>query len=87
MQSENDNDQNLKILIDCGLMQGTAVSDSFNRDPFPYKPEEIDFLIVTHAHMDHIGRIPKLVKDGFVGRIISTAPTKDMANVIQDANK
>ena len=74
----------LKILIDCGLMQGTAVSDSFNRDPFPYNPEEIDFLIVTHAHMDHIGRIPKLVKDGFKGRIISTPPTKDMADVLYD---
>ncbi|MFA5652299.1 MAG: MBL fold metallo-hydrolase [Candidatus Paceibacterota bacterium] len=74
----------LKILIDCGLMQGTETSDSFNRDPFPYNPEEIDFLIVTHAHMDHTGRIPKLVKDGFKGKIISTPPTKDIAEVLFD---
>jgi metallo-beta-lactamase family protein len=72
----------LKILIDCGLMQGTDTADSFNRDPFPYNPEEIDFLIVTHAHMDHTGRIPKLVKDGFKGKIISTPPTKDIAAVL-----
>lgn len=82
LQSKNDSGEVLKILIDCGLMQGTAVSDSFNRDPFPYKPEEIEFLIVTHAHMDHIGRIPKLAKDGFKGRIISTAPTKEMAEIL-----
>ncbi len=75
---------NLKILIDCGIMQGTSLSDSFNREPFPYKPEEIDFLLVTHAHMDHIGRIPKLVRDGFKGRIISTPPTKELAVVLLD---
>jgi metallo-beta-lactamase family protein len=74
----------LKILIDCGLMQGTKASDSFNREPFAYKPEEIDILIVTHAHMDHIGRIPKLVKDGFSGKILSTPPTKEIAAVLYD---
>ena len=74
----------LKILVDCGLMQGTSVADTFNREPFPYKPEEIDFLVVTHAHMDHIGRIPKLVREGFKGRIISTPPTKDIATLLYD---
>jgi len=74
----------LKILVDCGLMQGTSVADTFNREAFPYKPEEIDFLLVTHAHMDHIGRIPKLVKDGFKGRIISTPPTKDIAAILYE---
>ncbi len=77
-------DGNLKILIDCGLMQGTSVSDNFNRQPFPYDPKTINFLLVTHAHIDHIGRIPKLVKDGFVGRIISTPPTKEIASVLFD---
>jgi len=74
--------KDIKILIDCGLMQGTKTADSFNRDPFPYNPEEIDFLLVTHAHIDHIGRIPKLVKDGFKGRVISTPPTKDIAEYL-----
>jgi len=80
----NDGDKKLKILIDCGLMQGTESSDSFNRDQFPYNPEEIDFLIITHAHMDHTGRIPKLVKDGFKGKILSTPPTKDIAAILFD---
>ena len=84
LQSSNSSEKKLKILIDCGLMQGTSASDSFNRQPFPYDPKEIDFLIVTHAHIDHIGRIPKLVKDGFVGRIISTPPTKEIAAVLFD---
>src|ERR1035437_8923957 len=74
----------LKVLIDCGMMQGSKLSENFNREPFPYNPEEIDFLIVTHAHMDHIGRIAKLVKDGFAGRIISTPPTKDLAVILLD---
>jgi len=84
LENSSDNDNKLKILIDCGLMQGTETSDSFNREPFPYNPEEIDFLVVTHAHMDHIGRIPKLVKEGFKGRIISTPPTKDIADILYD---
>lgn len=74
----------LKILIDCGMLQGSNLSDAFNRDPFPYNPADINFLIVTHAHMDHIGRIPKLVRDGFKGRILSTAPTMELAVVLLD---
>ncbi len=50
--------------------------------PFPYDPKNIGALVVTHAHLDHVGRIPKLVRDGFHGKIISTAPTKDLAELI-----
>ncbi|MDD4803575.1 MAG: MBL fold metallo-hydrolase [Candidatus Pacebacteria bacterium] len=82
LEHTNKEGKNIKILIDCGLMQGTKTADSFNRDPFPYNPEEIDFLLITHAHIDHIGRIPKLVKDGFKGRIVSTPPTKDIAEFL-----
>src|SRR4051812_27320047 len=71
--------KSLKILIDCGMLQGVETADSFNSQDFPYKPEEIDFLLVTHGHIDHIGRIPKLVKDGFKGKILSTPPTKEIA--------
>jgi metallo-beta-lactamase family protein len=94
-QTDKDGNTNLstssrqvKILVDCGLMQGTRTAESFNRDSFPYNPSEIDYLLVTHAHIDHIGRIPKLVKDGFVGKIISTPPTKEIAQfLLEDALK
>lgn len=79
-----DKGRNIKVLIDCGIMQGSISADDFNREDFPYKPNEIDFLLVTHSHMDHIGRIPKLVKDGFMGRIISTPPTLDISEVLFD---
>ena len=58
-----------KFLIDCGLIQGSDVDDELNWDDFPYNPAEIDFLFITHAHIDHIGRIPKLIHDGFRGKI------------------
>ncbi len=69
------------FLIDCGLFQGSKVCDDENRKPFAYDVKSIDALFVTHAHLDHIGRIPKLVRDGFTGPIYSTAPTKEMAEL------
>jgi len=68
-----------RILIDCGLTQGENLEDSINWDPFPYDPKEIDILFVTHAHVDHLGRIPKLINEGFRGEIYSTEPTKALA--------
>ncbi|MEI8270243.1 MAG: MBL fold metallo-hydrolase [bacterium] len=65
-----------KILVDCGLTQGQKLADDINWDPFPYNPKEIDILFITHAHVDHIGRIPKLISEGFRGKIYSTLPTK-----------
>jgi metallo-beta-lactamase family protein len=73
-----------KILIDCGLIQGTSFSDNLNRTPFAYDPAKIQYLIVTHSHIDHIGRIPKLVKDGFRGKIISTPATASLTVVMLD---
>lgn len=69
---------NKKILIDCGLTQGTKLADDVNWQDFLYDPKEIDILFITHAHIDHIGRIPKLYNDGFRGRIISTVPTMEI---------
>ncbi len=73
-----------KILVDCGIVQRENVCDAANSLPFPYDPKTIDALIVTHAHADHIGRIPKLVRDGFRGPIHSTAATKDLASLMFD---
>jgi metallo-beta-lactamase family protein len=69
----------LRILVDCGLVQGAKVADDANWEPFAYDPATIDYLFVTHAHIDHLGRIPKLVHDGFKGKIIATPPTCALA--------
>ena len=71
-----------KILIDCGIEQGGDFVASEMYGPFPYDVKSIDALIVTHAHLDHVGRIPKLVKDGFAEKIYMTPPTKDLAELI-----
>lgn len=71
-----------KVLIDCGLFQGEKIGEDHNRLDFSYDPSSIDALFVTHGHLDHVGRIPKLVKDGFKGTIYSTAPTRDIGELI-----
>jgi len=77
-----------RILVDCGLVQGDRFEEKENHKPFSYSPTEVDFLLVTHAHADHIGRIPKLVREGFKGVIYSTEPTLALAGVmLRDAFK
>lgn len=71
-----------KLLVDCGIEQGAEVAVEDVYGPFPYDPKTIDALVVTHAHLDHVGRIPKLVKDGFRGKIFMTPPTRDLAVLI-----
>jgi len=71
-----------RFLIDCGLFQGCRMCGDKNTEPFPYDPTLIDVLIITHGHLDHVGRIPRLVRNGFRGEIYSTSGTKDLAELI-----
>jgi len=73
---------NVKILIDCGLRQGSGFCELGNWDEFSYNPKEIAAVFVTHSHIDHIGRLPKLYKEGFRGEVYSTPPTRDFAEVM-----
>jgi metallo-beta-lactamase family protein len=75
-------EETVRILVDCGMEQGSIEAEKNNRMPFAYDPTTIDYLLVTHAHIDHIGRIPKLVKDGFKGKIFSTPETKALAPLL-----
>ena len=69
-----------KFLVDCGMFQGKSYYK--NIEDFPFDPEDIDFVLLTHAHLDHCGRLPKIFMEGFRGRIYSTLPTRDLAEII-----
>jgi metallo-beta-lactamase family protein len=71
-----------KILVDCGLNQGSNFSERHNWDPFPYDPADIAAVFVTHAHIDHTGRLPLLPKRGFKGKVYSTHPTREAAELL-----
>lgn len=82
------NEPVVRMLIDCGLEQGGHDSNTNNRKPFSYDVTKIDYLFVTHAHIDHIGRIPRLVHAGFTGKIFSTLETHKLAPImLEDALK
>jgi metallo-beta-lactamase family protein len=71
-----------RVLIDCGLYQGGRELDEENREPFGFDPAGIDLLLLTHAHLDHCGRIPLLVRRGFRGEIIATAASQELARLV-----
>jgi metallo-beta-lactamase family protein len=71
-----------RVLIDCGLYQGGRELEEENAEPFGFDPAAIDFVLLTHAHLDHCGRLPLLVKRGFRGEIVTTAPTRELARLV-----
>ena len=71
-----------RILVDCGLIQGSRDTEEENEAAFGFEPGAIDIVLLTHAHLDHCGRLPLLVKRGFRGEIIATPATRDLARLI-----
>jgi metallo-beta-lactamase family protein len=71
-----------RILIDCGLYQGGRELEEENAEPFGFDPTEIDYVLLTHAHLDHCGRLPLLVKRGFRGEIVTTAATRELSRLV-----
>ncbi|MBM3205211.1 MBL fold metallo-hydrolase [Candidatus Uhrbacteria bacterium] len=73
-----------RILIDCGMFQGSSYAEARNFDALPFDAASIDAVCVTHAHLDHTGRLPKLIKDGFKGKIYATPPTVKLTELVLD---
>jgi metallo-beta-lactamase family protein len=71
-----------RILIDCGLYQGSRELDEENAEPFGFNPASIDYVLLTHAHLDHCGRLPLLVKRGFRGEIIATSASRELTRLV-----
>ncbi|NML10325.1 MBL fold metallo-hydrolase [Sphingobium sp. AR-3-1] len=77
-----------RLLVDCGLFQGSRTLEALNRSAFPFDAEEVDAVILTHAHIDHSGLLPRLVAEGFTGEIWCTAPTADLLEfMLADAGR
>src|SRR3989338_9459087 len=77
-----------KFLLDCGMFQGSKELNKLNYEPFAFDPQAYKVLLLSHAHLDHCGRIPLLVKSGFKGTIYCTDATRDLAKIVMlDAAK
>jgi len=70
------------LLLDCGLIQGGPERHERNRGPFPFVPEDLNAVVLSHAHIDHAGRLPLLVKSGFRGPIFATGPTSELCRIM-----
>jgi metallo-beta-lactamase family protein len=71
-----------RLLIDCGLIQGAPADEARNRQPFPFNPRDVDAVVLTHAHLDHSGRLPLLVKAGFRGPVYTHRATRDLCQIM-----
>lgn len=72
----------VNIMVDCGMFQGLKELRNLNWEPFPFPPEKIDLILLTHGHLDHSGYLPRLVGQGFKGKIMATAPSLAIASII-----
>ncbi|MGQ9511618.1 MBL fold metallo-hydrolase RNA specificity domain-containing protein [Thermodesulfitimonas sp.] len=72
----------IRLLIDCGLFQGPREIRERNFQPFPFSPASLDYVLLTHAHIDHSGLIPRLCREGFKGKILATGATVDLVGVL-----
>lgn len=71
-----------KVLFDCGLIQGRSKDELRNHDPFPFNPATLDAVVLSHAHIDHCGRLPILLNQGFTGKIYTHAASRDLVNIL-----
>ena len=71
-----------RLLVDCGLFQGVKQLRLRNRSPLPVAPDQIDAVVLTHAHLDHSGYLPLLVKEGFTGKVHATPGTRDLCKIL-----
>lgn len=70
------------LLLDCGLFQGSREEEKANKEPFPFSVDTIDAMVLSHAHLDHSGRIPRLVADGYSGQLYMTNPTRELLEIM-----
>ena len=71
-----------RVLVDCGMFQGSPEETARNRMPFAFEPSGLDAVLLTHAHLDHCGRLPALTRAGFTGPIHATRATVDLAEIV-----
>ncbi len=82
LERTDESGKKIKILIDCGLHQGSNFCEKHNFEDFPFNPNEIKAVFITHAHIDHSGLLPKLYRKGFRGKVYGTAPTRDFVHAM-----
>ncbi|MFZ9030962.1 MAG: MBL fold metallo-hydrolase RNA specificity domain-containing protein [Robiginitalea sp.] len=76
--------ENRRLLVDCGMFQGLKSRRILNREPWPVAPSSLDSVLITHGHLDHVGMLPGLVRDGFSGPIFGTAPSLEVARIVME---